>query len=148
MWKVTVCLVLTACVLIWAPAIGARSESPRTQFAQQWRIFPHSPLRRGVDEEINARFTRQIEVLGSFFEPGWFRARWCLQALPFFQASMRISVFSNNLLLTRPLKEMSPQGSIVRTIQAFVLRRGLFPSLFHLYDRQGRIGVSTLLCYS
>src|SRR5262245_46388930 len=70
MWTVKVWLVLGVCAWILAPAAGAQRELPPLPFArQQWRIFPHSPLRRGVDEEINARFARQIELLGSFFQP-------------------------------------------------------------------------------
>src|SRR5215470_13689009 len=70
MWTVKVGVVLAVCAWILAPAAGAQSEPAHLRLArQQWRIFPHSPLRRGVDEEINARFTRQIELLGSLFQP-------------------------------------------------------------------------------
>jgi hypothetical protein len=71
MWKVNVCLVLGACVWLLAPAVRAGGEQTGEHFAQQqWRIFPHSPFRRSADQEISSRFTRQIEPLVSFFQPG------------------------------------------------------------------------------
>jgi hypothetical protein len=68
MWKVSVGLVLGACIWIFTPTVRAGGP-PAPLAQQQWRIFPHSPFRRGADEEIAARFTRQIEPLASFFQP-------------------------------------------------------------------------------
>jgi hypothetical protein len=70
MRKVYFCLVLAACVWMVAPALRAGGGQSQVQFAQQqWRIFPHAPFRRAADQEITARFTRQIEPLTSFFQP-------------------------------------------------------------------------------
>jgi hypothetical protein len=70
MWKVNLGLVLAACVWILAPAVRAGGERPPAPSAQQsWRILPHAPFRRAADQEIAARFTRQIEPLVSFFQP-------------------------------------------------------------------------------
>src|SRR5262245_40441315 len=70
MWKVALCPVFAGCIWFLSPTVRAGGEKPPAQLAQQqWRIFPHSPFRRGADEEIAARFTRQIEPLVSFFQP-------------------------------------------------------------------------------
>src|SRR5215813_8701107 len=70
MWKVSVGLVLAVCLWIFTPTVRAGGEKPPAPLAQQqWRIFPNSPFRRGADQEITARFTRQIEPLVSFFQP-------------------------------------------------------------------------------
>jgi hypothetical protein len=68
MRKVYFCLVLAACVWMFAPALRAGGQAARIG-QEQWRIFPHSPFRRAADEEITARFSRQIEPLASFFQP-------------------------------------------------------------------------------
>jgi hypothetical protein len=69
MWKLAVCLVFAGCVWILSPVLRAGGERPPQLAQQQWRIFPNSPFRRGADQEITARFTRQIEPLVSFFQP-------------------------------------------------------------------------------
>lgn len=70
MRKLYFCLGLATCVWIFAPALRAGGGQPRAPFAQQqWRIFPHAPFRRAADQEITARFSRQIEPLATFFQP-------------------------------------------------------------------------------
>ncbi|HEX7793323.1 MAG TPA: hypothetical protein VF456_03185 [Vicinamibacterales bacterium] len=70
MRKVYFCLVLAACVWMFAPALRAGGGQSKGGFAQQqWRIFPHAPFRRAADQEIASRFTRQIEPLSTFFRP-------------------------------------------------------------------------------
>jgi hypothetical protein len=70
MRKLSFCLVLAACVWAFAPALRAGGGQSNAHFAQQqWRIFPHAPFRRAADQEITARFTRQIEPLTLFFQP-------------------------------------------------------------------------------
>jgi hypothetical protein len=62
------CLVLAACVWILAPQARAGDERPTGRLAQQWRIFPRAPFLRPADEEITARFTRQIDPLVAPFQ--------------------------------------------------------------------------------
>jgi hypothetical protein len=62
------CLVLAACVWILAPQARAVDEKPSVRLAQQWRIFPRAPFLRPADEEITARFTRQIDPLVAPFQ--------------------------------------------------------------------------------
>src|SRR5262249_26119085 len=70
MKKVYLWLVLAACVWTFAPVLRAGDPQSTGHLAQQqWRIFPHAPFRRAADQEITARFTRQIEPLTSFFQP-------------------------------------------------------------------------------
>lgn len=70
MRKVYFWLVLAAGVSTFAPALRAGGGQSNAFFAQQpWRIFPHAPFRRAADQEITARFTRQIEPLTIFFQP-------------------------------------------------------------------------------
>jgi hypothetical protein len=70
MRKVYFCLVLAACVWTFAPPLRAGGGQSDAHFAQQqWKIFPHAPFRRAADQEITARFTRQIEPLTLFFQP-------------------------------------------------------------------------------
>jgi hypothetical protein len=70
MRKVIFGLGLAVGLWILAPAVRAGGEQSGHLAQQQWKIFPHSPFRRAADNEITARFSRQIEPLVSFFQPG------------------------------------------------------------------------------
>src|SRR6476659_3291980 len=70
MWKVTLCFAFAAGAWIWTPVLHAGGETRTARFGQEpWRIFPHAPFRRAADQEITARFSRQIEPLVPFFQP-------------------------------------------------------------------------------
>lgn len=100
MRKVYFCLVLAACVWMFAPALRAGSEQAATHFAQQqWRIFPHAPFRRAADQEITARFTRQIEPLASFFQPEQSNAEFETTADALLDAKARNQFFRLESLL-------------------------------------------------
>jgi hypothetical protein len=62
------CLVLAACVGILAADVHA-GDGGSPPFAERWRLFPRGPFARPADEEIAARFTRQIDSLAALFQP-------------------------------------------------------------------------------